>query len=547
MRLPYPELLLDAWLEEFDIWITPMLSEIKDTERFKSELSRISKVIGVLEKLLGSMTPNELQFKPYAEVISSKYIDFVLENNLTTETTAEAENNSLFLLDALAATLFMVTGKADNNFKCQFPLHLKNRLEWKSIPKKRSRRGRVSFTNSQIPRVIKAETFNSIVAALLVHEVNEAQTDLAKLLLSQFIGFVLSDTEHKQQLQSIVYSYHKLKEDGQNPDALLAPLVSFQVRGSVSASGGHEPEEMLREKMEEWGLLRDIDFNITDVVLDFEAGEILEENELSETNKKSEKKDKKTRAFDFVLPFRTPGWTPRIFVQSQFYAGDSGSVSHKNVDQTSTSRNNATRLLETQWPGSPKPRFIEYVDGAGYSASLFGDLKKLLQMDNTKSFFQIKSSPVRLRREMQDIGFLTLLEIEHAILSIQDQSLKSVKEYLMDDGYSDQEIERNIKRYVDKKILEIRHDNSLDIIDSDRCLVSRRYLLLDILAKNSSEFSNRSINGAILIPGFGPYYGIELSKLGEAIDEEHEGVWVSFSDVTEDLDWLCKQGYVKLK
>ncbi|MWJ28605.1 hypothetical protein GPM19_10370 [Halomonas sp. ZH2S] len=546
MRLPYPDLLLDAWLKEFDIWITPKLSEIKDTERFKSELSRISIAIDALEKILGSKTPTELQSSPYSEIISSKYIEFVLKNTSTTG----AENNALFLLDALAATLFMVTGKSDNNFKCQFPLHLKNQLDWQSIPKKRRNRGRTVFTDSEIPRVIKSETFNATIAALLVHETNEKQTKIAKLLLSQFISFVLSDPEHKQQLQSIVYSYHHLKEDGQNPDALLAPLVSFQVRGSVSASGGHEPEEILREKMEEWGLLRDIDFNITDVVLDFEAGKILEENEISEANQESDKKakiDKKTRAFDFVLPFRTPGWTPRIFIQSQFYAGDSGSVSHKNVDQTSTSRNNATRLLETQWSGSPRPRFIEYVDGAGYAASLFGDLKKLLQMEDTKSFFQIKSSPIRLRREIQDIGFLTLLEIEHAILSIKDQSEKSVKEYLMEDGYLEQEVERNIERHINKKILKLRDDNSLDIIDSDRHLISRRYLLLDIIANSSSEFSSSSINGAILIPGFGPYYGLELSSLGEAIDEEHEGVWVSFSDVTEDLDWLCKQGYIKLK
>ena len=45
----------------------------------------------------------------------------------------------------------------------------------------------------------------------------------------------------------------------------------------------------------------------------------------------------KSRAYDFVLPFKTAGWKPSLFVQSQFYAGDSGSVSHKNVDQTSTS------------------------------------------------------------------------------------------------------------------------------------------------------------------------------------------------------------------
>lgn len=550
MRLPYPELLLDAWLEEFDVWITPKLSEIKDTARFQDEMRRVSIVIGALESLLGSTTPHQLSSKPYGELIASKYVDFVVGKASQFKQANDAENEAFFLLDALAATLFMVTGKSDNNCKCQFPLYLKNELGWKKIPRKTSRKGRVCFIDGEISRVIKAETYNSIIAALLIHDPTPEQTNVAKLLLGQFISFILSDPEHKEQLQSVVYSYHYLHNSGENPGALLAPLVSFQVRGSVSASGGHEPEEMLRRKMEEWGLERDVDFNTTDVVLDFEAGRILEESEVSETNKEEQKKlkkNKKTRAFDFVIPFRTLGWVPRIFIQSQFYAGDSGSVSHKNVDQTSTSRNNATRLLEQKWPGSPEPRFIEYVDGAGYAASLYGDLKKLLYMENTKSFFQIKSSPVRLRREMQDIGFLTLLEIEHAIFSIRDQGHQSVRNYLLEDGYSEQEIDRNLEKYVDQDILKFREDGSLEIIDCNRCIISRRYLLLDLVAINSSEYSNGSMSGVILVPGYGPYFGMELSKLGEIIDEEYSGIWLNFINMMEDIGWLSRQGYIKLK
>jgi hypothetical protein len=72
----------------------------------------------------------------------------------------------------------------------------------------------------------------------------------------------------------------------------------------------------------------------------------------------------KTRAYDFILPYKTEGWEPKLFVQCQFYAGDSGSVSHKVVDQTRSSR----PLTLVDYPNA---RFVEYLDGAGYYASLW--------------------------------------------------------------------------------------------------------------------------------------------------------------------------------
>ncbi|WP_140061037.1 hypothetical protein, partial [Vibrio parahaemolyticus] len=73
----------------------------------------------------------------------------------------------------------------------------------------------------------------------------------------------------------------------------------------------------MREKLIEMGLKPDVDFNTSDVVI----GE--------EMVTEGGKRKKKTRAYDFVLPYKTEGWQPKLFIQSQFYAGDSGSVSHK--------------------------------------------------------------------------------------------------------------------------------------------------------------------------------------------------------------------------
>lgn len=120
---------------------------------------------------------------------------------------------------------------------------------------------------------------------------------------------------------------YALKQFGHGVEQnLLSPIVVPKVQGSVNSSVGVKPEEILREYLEDWGLIPDEDFNTNNVIVQGDEDE-----------------DVKTRTSDFVLPYKTPGWFPewqkRIMMQSQFYAGDSGSVSPKrNVDQTKTSR-----------------------------------------------------------------------------------------------------------------------------------------------------------------------------------------------------------------
>jgi hypothetical protein len=50
MKLPVAKLDLTTALAEFDIWITPSLQEIHDTERFREELERVVGVFEVVAK-----------------------------------------------------------------------------------------------------------------------------------------------------------------------------------------------------------------------------------------------------------------------------------------------------------------------------------------------------------------------------------------------------------------------------------------------------------------------------------------------------------------
>ena len=420
-------------------------------------------------------------------------------------------------LVALATVLFLVTGKSDNNAKCQFPIFLRDVSRWEAIPKIRKVRGQKELSTGPVPRELKAAKYMGLVAAL--HGYPEQQ----ERMLQEFTGFILSDEQYVSQLWSVGRSYFMLKEFGKETD-LLTPLVVFQVRGSVSASGGHDPEELLRARMREWGMLAGSHFNTADVVV-------------GENNGGQARTGKKTRAYDFVLPYEVAGWSPRLFIQCQFYAGDSGSVSHKNVDQTSSSRPNVSRLV-------PEALFLEYLDGAGYFSSLNGDLKNLLSMPTTTSFFQIRSAAVRLRRELQAIGFLVPLEIEHAAIRT-DGAISDILSLLMGEGYAAQEATRRLDECVERGFVT-RVGSSIEI-DPDRRPTIRRYLLLDVAVCHGSpvESHSRPPGGFFLVPGQGPFYGMPLDSLvGEALTlaPTLRSDWSNPETMLQDIRRLCEEG-----
>ena len=396
MRLKNHRSSLEQKIWEFDAWVNPSIVDIRNTERFRIELARILSVLDALSKNgRRSLDPSR-----FAASLVDRVLDRLDESQhpiLIDDVIATATD----FLVSLSALLFLVTGKSDNNNKCQFPIFLRNEVRWTSLKGVRYLKKKWQLFDDPIPRVMDSQIYLTRVARLYAVRHSKSSTfvtnttttslrDLAAELLFEFVNFLLGDMNSQDQLSAFLEHYSLARKSGEAPELLLTPLVMFQVRGSVAASGGHEPENLLRSRLVDWGLERGVDFNTTDVVLDAEAGTILEDAEVGP--EPVNKAKTKTRAYDFVLPFRTPKWTPQIFIQAQFYAGDSGSVSHKNVDQTHSSRLIATVLITRKWPDGPSPRFLEYVDGAGYCASLNGDLKSLLSFSDTADFFQIRSA-----------------------------------------------------------------------------------------------------------------------------------------------------------
>jgi len=524
LRLPPRTLDLKPSLLEFDVWITPTLGEIRDTKRFKDEMKT---VVGIFEAM-GIATHEFASVDNCDPKEIAKTFVQLLKN--------ENEETRGKRLQALAAVMFLVTGKSDNNAKCQLPIYLQQKVRLKGLPVVKKKNGATQLVTGAIGRVLKADKYMGLVAAL------SGYLDVQEELLLQFIKFVLNDEKYISQLWAVGRSYFMLKPIHKERD-LLSPLIIFQVRGSVAASGGHEPEELLRKRLAEWGLLGGVDFNLGDVILASGARPLEVAEEVDAEGEPDDEEapaiKEKTRAFDFVLPFKTPNWTPRLFLQSQFYAGDSGSVSHKNVDQTKASRESAKKIF-------PEAIFVEYLDGAGYFSSLNGDLKNLLSMPGTKSFFQVRSSVVRLRRELQKIGFLTPLEIQHAILR-RGQSREVVTKLLLEEGYKQPEINRCLEDSVVRNLV-IRDGQGNLAVPADRRPLARRYLILDIACRKGKQLEAKdNLGGYILVPGYGPFYGLKMQEVAVKAAEVAPSLkedWAKGPEIVlQDIGWLCEQGF----
>jgi hypothetical protein len=543
MKLNPPKLSFTEKLDEFDFWITPALGEIRSSSKYKAVLASTCSLI----EIIGSRTN---QFGAISDLSSEKMADAIIAHakNLTSQEKMDA-------IESLATFLFLVTGKTDNNSKCQFPIFLRDIARIDGYPKISGGRTKKILSQTDIPREIKSEKIARLFSELSDFPAKQYE------FLSQYISFILDGDAYIKSLWTIGNSYFESKKLGLQEE-FLQPLIIFQVRGSVSASGGHEPEDLLRERMLEWGLRANIDFNNSDIIIgelalanantdqvvgkptkikeiandtsDIEVivsvGDTVEEviEKVEETIKN------KTRAYDFVLPYNVPNWKQHLFIQCQFYAGDSGSVSHKNVDQTRTSR----EFVKTK---REDPVFIEYIDGAGYFSSLWGDLKKILFMEDTDDFFQVRTSVIKLRAKLQSLGFLTPLEIVHA-WALMGANINEIKQHLLAEGYEIKEINR-----------VLLHDyfkiNENTLIVHEECIeISRRYLLLDFIATKGRKFIEfKDMHGVLLVPAFGKFFGIRVDEVIENIVLEagkFSEDWSQTAVILKDIQFLADKGWI---
>ena len=495
---------LEEKMSEFDMWVTPSLGEIRDAPQFQKNLTELQFGFDYISQFangfnqLSGCTPKNL---------ATNVLQYINE---------QPEENALKILDAVCNVLLLACGKTDNNLKCQYPLMLKNQFGIEKYPQGKSQKMK------PVPRVFSINDVTKVIVGLKGKD--EYQREFAE----SYFHLIISDEGYAKQLWSLGNAYVCQKKKGCERE-LISSMTIFQSRGSITATQGHIPETILREYMKEWGLKENEDFNTSDV----EVGEILDGVEVDSKLKK--------RKYDFIVPFKSKKDGAKVFVQSQFYAGDSGSVSHKVVDQTDSTR---TATLKKY----PDAVFLEYLDGAGYFASLNGDLRKMLAKPTTKDFMQIRTAPIKLRRELQKVEFLTPLEIEHAILRTDGEN-KSVRALLRADGYSEEEVNRAISMMTENEMLVATNDGRYEVHPS-RINTVRKYCVLDVIANYGKPIAVDKKEGCLFVAGFENMHGLQLSEVSKKVMETFRGgctIWKSVQDAFDDVQWLIDNKFVIMK
>lgn len=537
MRLNAENLTTQEQLKEFDQWLTAKLDKIKDSDKFNSEITSLCNCISTLAPYLNMFSePAICTINNLINAVKNASFEMISRTDFTND-----ENTIGNFYDSFFNLLFLTSGATDNNLKNHFLIKLHEDGIAAQIPKRSAIKKQILFRLSDIPSTTKSDYISRTLASCYVGTQypeavkTEPFFDLEvyfRIFLEEYTKLILEDEEDLLQFWAICHSFVQLSNshNGLNLGKyLLNSCTIFKVRGSVSASGGHVTETILREKLSKIGLRADIDFNTTDVKIGDD--EVIEDG----------KRKKKTRAYDFVIPYRIDNWEPKpkLFIQSQFYAGDSGSVSHKVVDQTQSSR----AFTLTKYPNA---KFVEYLDGAGYYASLRGDLEHMLSFSSTESFFQVKSILIRLRREFQKIDFLTAIEIQHTILTSSPLSNEDLMTLLKNDGYSSKEIERAIKSSLENGLVKV-NDKNVFAIPSQHIQVARRILILDVACNHSSKLStqDKSSQKYLITPGYGANFGIKESKLSSICCNICKTLNITPTDFITDIEWLLDEGVLK--
>ncbi len=471
---------VDSRIEEFGEWVTARIDSIEEHDEFNDRSSGFLSAFEYLEKLdIEHLNFNDSALKISSSIISDKQIF-----------DAEACKKRL---ENIIDFIYVTTGTTDNNIKCQFAPYLRHVKKWSEYPLiKQSKSGKVSISKKVITDLgqIKKEEVVKQYSKYLAVSIKDSEVEnTITMILNGFLNCIF-DCGNYQRLVDVIRSLASVDEIGKR--SILETFAVFQLRGSSAAKSGHGPENKLRNILEQWGMISGEDFNPYDVTPEAILG--------------LERGDKKTRAYDFVFPYKVTNMATSIFVQSQIYAGDSGSVSHKNVDQIPLSRRNVKDLF-------PNAIFLEFVDGAGYCTALAGDLKRILSMDDTDSFFQANTVVVNLRRAFMFAKHLYPAELISWILKIllfsgnEETSVESTVKSI----YSPGEVERVFPRTgLSKLNCELK---DVLIIDKNIRTSAAAFIIIDsisVLAK-SSECNHAIIPGKI-------NYGINRTQWNDLSD-----------------------------
>jgi len=146
---------------------------------------------------------------------------------------------------------------------------------------------------------------------------------------------------------------------------------------------------------------------------------------------------------------------------------------------------------------------------------------------------------------MQDIGFLTPLEVEHAIFRSSNGDSNEVVGLLQADGYQEAEVDRVVSQSLGREVIYQSGDR-LFVKDS-RVGFARRLLIIDLVAISGEHLNTiEGRVGNVLIPGYGALYGAQLGRISSEIDNFAPNSNYTRNDFAQDITWLTEEKFIIL-
>lgn len=172
----------------------------------------------------------------------------------------------------------------------------------------------------------------------------------------------------------------------------------------------------------------------------------------------------------------------------------------------------------------------------------------MLAKPTTKDFIQIRTAPLKLRRALQGILFLTPLEIEHAVIRTSGKE-NEIYQLLRDEGYTDEEISRAFSLSVSEGNI-VAYGEHKYAISPSRIEIVRKYCLLDVIANYGAPISIGNESGCLLVAGFETSWGLPQNEAIRIAQEVFPGLgelWSNVQDAFDDVQWLISRWFVITK
>lgn len=319
---------------------------------------------------------------------------------------------------------------------------------------------------------------------------------IAKISQFEEISVLLIDYFSEKNLLELLTLFKNDKEYGKK---FLEILSKFDSKGKQAQNRGKKAENIIKEKLIEWGLDESEDFNTSDLDVfdqiskklqrDCDIGKI-EQTIVNEKIKMMKKHIKENSDFkrlsDIVLYLNNPS----LLIQSIFYTSDVASI----ADATADELNDEQELIQKGIKDTGVDiKLIGLIDGPGLAITIsFTRVLRILKAPD--DFFQIRTASTKLRDLIRKSNNSTPLDIEIGVYSINgdlEVEEKDLLEQLETMYGKDIEWEKEITKWANRN--KISKQGTKIGINSERRPIFGKYTVLDLLNSNAKKGKNKNI------------------------------------------------------